>query len=677
MNNITFRKKLIVFIIVIGILPIMLLTSYLYISSSKEIKQEVISENTTFATLKHSRIEAFFMERKGDGNVLSQNKELYDVLEDASSQNNITANELLKSVATNYGYTNVLAINKNGKVVAADNKDFINKNLSSEDYIKEALSGNQNWSELSYNEELNDNIMSLATPIIYYDEVIGVTVLSINQSTIDSLIHESINLLGKSGDSYLVDNTGLLLTNTKLGDYTKDAALKHKVISKGTEKLMDALNENNTELKFTGIYKDYLNNNVLGSVQIIPFGDSYAGLVIELDEVEGLATVNTMRNIIIGAIVGTLLLIIGLSIFIVKKLLHQVKSVNNMLEDIAEGDGDLTKRMLVQTRDEFGKLSNLFNKFAEKIRGIISKVLDNVKSIAVSSNQISSAMEESNRSMELINSKVTSISDALQNNASIVEEANASIEELASSSTVVAGEASEVANAASEVLEAAKVGSENLDKVFNAIFEVKNSSDEIKSVVDKLDDSSEKIIAIIDIITNIAEQVDLLALNATIEAARAGEHGKGFAVVADEIRKLAEESRSSASNISGLVLEIKDATTLASTTVEKEQGHVEESVEKVKESEKEFSNILSRIENMTQMINNINDMVTNQSKITDDMASAMNEIATATISSADAIGDITGSIQNQSSIFQQITASVEELSARAYELKNETDKFKV
>ncbi|QZY54437.1 methyl-accepting chemotaxis protein [Crassaminicella profunda] len=397
------------------------------------------------------------------------------------------------------------------------------------------------------------------------------------------------------------------------------------------------------------------------------------------EDIKGLIgnQVKSAARIIVTVIILTMGISLILAVFISKLITRPIDQTNDMLKDIAKGEGDLTKRLEVNSKDELGTLSKWFNLFVTKIKDMVAQVKKDANTLSESSHELAAAMEQVNQSIESIANEINTVSDGLQSNASVIEEATAGIEEIASGAVIVSKESQNVAKNSEEALKAAHYGVEKLKDVVGAIDKVKDSSNNMYIIVEELNNSSLEISEIVSMITNISEQTNLLALNAAIEAARAGDAGKGFAVVAEEVRKLAEESKNSADKITLLIHEIENKTKNAHDTMKEEQEIVDISVEKARETNEEFDKILKVIEEIADKMKTISDSSMQQSEIAEDMAKAMDEFSQTTQNSASSSQQISMEIQEQVSTFEEVSANIEALNNMAKNLKEQTDTFKV
>ncbi|MBC8019252.1 MAG: methyl-accepting chemotaxis protein [Verrucomicrobia bacterium] len=317
-----------------------------------------------------------------------------------------------------------------------------------------------------------------------------------------------------------------------------------------------------------------------------------------------------VRQIQIGigiALLGILALSILLAWLVSRTITGPIKAVVETIKDIAEGEGDLTRRLPIIGKNEIGELSEWFNTFIGKLHGIINQVSGSSLQLASSSLQLQQTSHEMTESIAQLSSQSTSLATA-------GEEMSATSGDIASNCHHAATNAGGATQKASQ---GAVVVSQSI-AIMNTIAErVKNAA----GTVDALGVRSEQIGAIIGTIEDIADQTNLLALNAAIEAARAGEQGRGFAVVADEVRALAERTTRATKEIGEMIKAIQKETKAAVTSMEQSVTQVEQGTSHAADSGRSLQEILDIINDVTEQISQIATAAEEQTATTREISS--------------------------------------------------------
>ncbi|MGN4989931.1 methyl-accepting chemotaxis protein [Aeromonas sp. 97A] len=257
------------------------------------------------------------------------------------------------------------------------------------------------------------------------------------------------------------------------------------------------------------------------------------------------------------------------------------------LNDIANGDGDLTQRLKVQSQDEIGQLASAFNRFVERIQSVVSQVGE-------TSNHLFSAVDKLHHLSEHYDHQ-------MQGHSRETDQVVTAVTEMSSTAQEVAASASNAATATSDAARESDAARGVVSGAINSINRLVGEVHTASGVIEQLAQETAKIGSVVEVIRGIAEQTNLLALNAAIEAARAGEQGRGFAVVADEVRSLAGRTQQSTKEINEMLQRLQGGVKQA---VEVMQASEERSQETVQEA----SHIASSLDSMVMAVSTINDM---------------------------------------------------------------------
>lgn len=380
-----------------------------------------------------------------------------------------------------------------------------------------------------------------------------------------------------------------------------------------------------------------------------------------------------VTNVMIG-----LMVVVMMSMFVL--LYRKIKPLSEVamkMQELANSEADLTVRLSYTGKDEVGQIVRSFNDMLSGLQCLIQQVVVTTEQAASACGTLATQAQKTEQASQHISGTVQEVAAGSDSQLQGAEETARAMEEIAAGVQRIAESSSLVSEAAIHTTKGARDGNHTIQKAVTQIGSIHDSVSHSASVVQKLGERSAQIGQIVEVITDIANQTNLLALNAAIEAARAGEHGKGFAVVADEVRKLAEQSKVSAEQISNLIQEIKTNTIQAVETMRQGTEDVEEGMVIVQQSGQAFEQILHSIEQVAEQIQEVSAASEEISASTEEVSAAVEDGARVSKEAADHSRQVAALSMEQMEMIQDVSSSLQQLEEIAQNLHGMVYKFKV
>jgi methyl-accepting chemotaxis protein len=511
-----------------------------------------------------------------------------------------------------------------GMVTSSSDPDLIDKlKVDKQLFFQNAMKGKMVTSHIFKSDKTGLPIFAIAAPILLAEDITGVIFALIDFTVFSNKFISPVKI-GQKGFSFVLDHKGVAIVYPdkkqvfKLDMSKNDAWASIKDKKQGL--LSTKLNNNKSVVAFKQLNEPKLYINAAADS-----GEIFSPVAL-------LAKVSA-ATVVISIIIAVLVIL-----FIANSIVKPLTEVVNNLKDAAQGDGDLTTRIEVTSKDEIGDLADSFNIFIGKIQNIIKEVAQNSNDLNSSAENlagISIKMNKASDQTSQISKNVANSSEDMKDNissvAKVLDDTSNNINTVAAASDQMSATINEIASNTGNASQITQNAVASANEVTEQMNELENAASEINNVISTISD--------------ISAQVNLLALNATIEAARAGESGKGFAVVANEIKDLAKQTADATEEIRSKIEGIQTSTT----------------------------NSISGIKNITDTVNETNEIVVTIASAIEEQSSATKEIAGNISQVSSGVSEVNSSMSQTSEVAISIAAEIEDVKVSATELSGNSD----
>jgi methyl-accepting chemotaxis protein len=539
--------------------------------------------------------------------------------------------------------------------------------------VQKAFDGATNISDVIVNPGTGDAYIMLCTPIKTGIDISAVLVARLDGAFL-SRITDRIKY-GKNGYSYIINEEGFLMAHPETGFVLE----KRNFISEsrtdpefsGIAGMMREMAGGGTGL---GSYRFNGSSLIFGYAPVQRTGWSIAVGADRGEVFEGIGVLRFRMLLFLAVALSTVL---GLTVLFSRRLAGPIVHVKNILKDISEGEGDLTRTLPVDGNDEIGRMSYYFNLTFEKLCRLIGLIQAQAGMLQSTGAEMAESMSRTAEAVNQISDNIQGVKNRIVNQAAGVEESNATMQSI---STTIGNLNGNIEELSAGIIESSasitemianiesvgailKKNSANVEELIEAADRGQEGIGNVSRSIQTIAQESEGLLQASSIIAGIAGRTNLLAMNAAIEAAHAGDSGRGFAVVADEIRKLAENSGSQAKTITRVLKSLK--------------GSIDTVSESSENTLRQFDSMVSMIRRVGEQESIINSAMQEQSSGSRQILEALNEITSVTEivkdrSSEILLGsrDVLNEMTQLAAVTQEISGTMNEMAVSTGEINN-------
>ena len=354
-----------------------------------------------------------------------------------------------------------------------------------------------------------------------------------------------------------------------------------------------------------------------------------------------------------------------------------ILKIKQRMKEIVEGEGDLTKRVKVESADEIGVLATLFNKFIESNEKDVTKIKEVASKLASQGEELAASSEEMTASSQEISSTIQEISQSSAKQSEEVQEGVGMAKKALEVVTISAQKAKETEETGDKISKLSKQGNKFAEDAAKNMDDISALMGLLQKLVKTVSEKSALITGITETVENITKRTNILALNASIEAARAGEYGKGFAVVADEVRNLASRSQESTNEINRIIEEIREAIENLTNQTERSASLIQKSRDVILGAAKHLRQIATEITTVLEKVKEIGKVNMQGEEEVKAITDSVESIAAIAQENAASSEEVSAAIEEQVASIQELSSVSEDIAKLSDGLKTLLEKYKI
>lgn len=387
-------------------------------------------------------------------------------------------------------------------------------------------------------------------------------------------------------------------------------------------------------------------------------------------------TISFVKMVLLLLPIGVILVAILVGIVITRMITVPINAVVANIKEIAMGNLTI-EDLKLDSKDEVGVLAKNLNTMSANVRDLITQVAASAEQLASSSEELTASADQQAQATNQVAEAIQQMAAGAEKQSSSIDATSSAIEQMSAAIQEVSASSSEVAEHASNTSLAAKDGQKVVGNAVSQMEKVGQATADVQVAVDQLEQGSKKIGEITSVISGIAEQTNLLALNAAIEAARAGEQGRGFAVVAEEVRKLAEQSKGAAQQITSLINDNQININSAVKAMQTGTVDVKDGIEVVTSVGETFAQIVGSVNNVVNQIQEVSTTVEEMANGSQLILVSINQIEAISKENMGQSQSVSAATEEQGASSEQIASASQSLAKMAQDLQVVVSKFRV